>query len=125
MVRAEAGKIWPHRLSSGFPSDVLIAAKTGTVPAVRNEAGVVTYPDGRRYAVAVFTRADSLADRLPDVDSSIGAAGHRVVEHLRALSSQPHPHTSHLACGSHRCPAAERLLLLPPLSAWATRPPRA
>ncbi|UVJ37776.1 serine hydrolase [Arthrobacter sp. CJ23] len=82
-----AQQIWPHRLSSGFPSDVLIAAKTGTVPAVRNEAGVVTYPDGRQYAVAVFTRADSLAERLPAVDASIGVAGHLAVEHLRTLSS--------------------------------------
>jgi beta-lactamase class A len=46
-----------------------------------------TYPDGRRYAVAVFTRADSLAYRLPPVDASIGVAGHLVVEHLRAFSS--------------------------------------
>ncbi|WP_422758547.1 serine hydrolase [Paenarthrobacter sp. C1] len=81
-----AQQVWPHRLSSGFPSDVRIAAKTGTMPAVRNEAGVVTYPDGRQYAVAVFTRADSLADRLPPVDASIGVAGHLAVEHLRALS---------------------------------------
>ena len=76
-------QIWPHRLSSGFPTDVPIAAKTGTLPAVRNEAGVVLYPDGRRFAVAVFTRADSLADRQPAVDASIGRAGRLAVEHLR------------------------------------------
>ncbi|MDR6865702.1 beta-lactamase class A [Microbacterium resistens] len=77
-------QIWPHRLSSGFPSDVQIAAKTGTVPSWRNEAGVVTYPDGRQYAVAVFTRADSFDPRLPSVDASIGEAGFAAVEHLRA-----------------------------------------
>ncbi len=58
-----AQQIWPHRLSSGFPPGVRIAAKTGTLPTWRNEAGVVTYPDGRQHAVAVFTRAASLADR--------------------------------------------------------------
>jgi beta-lactamase class A len=79
-----AQQIWPHRLSSGFDSDVRIAAKTGTLPAVRNEAGVVTYPDGRRFAVAVFTRADSLALRQPAVDASIGRAARVAVEHLRA-----------------------------------------
>lgn len=80
-----ARQIWPHRLSSGFPSDVQIAAKTGTLPAWRNEAGVVTYPDGRQYAVAVFTRADSLAERLPAVDASIGRAAFTAVELLRSL----------------------------------------
>lgn len=76
-------QIWPHRLTAGFPSDVRIAAKTGTLPTWRNEAGVVTYPDGRRYAVAVFTRAASLADRQPLVDASIGRAAFAAVEALR------------------------------------------
>ena len=81
-----ARQIWPHRLSSGFPSGVQIAAKTGTLPAWRNEAGVVTYPDGRQYAVAVFTRADSLAERLPAVDASIGRAAFAAIEHLRSIT---------------------------------------
>ncbi|MGK4591614.1 serine hydrolase [Amycolatopsis sp. w19] len=79
-----AQQIWPHRISSGFPAGVAIAAKTGTLPAVRNEAGVVTHVDGRRYAVAVFTRADSLADRQPAVDSALGEAARLAVDHLRA-----------------------------------------
>ncbi|KZB86089.1 serine hydrolase [Amycolatopsis regifaucium] len=81
-----AQQIWPHRISSGFPAEVAIAAKTGTLPSVRNEAGVVTHVDGRRFAVAVFTRADSLDDRLPAVDSAIGEAARLAVEHLRAQS---------------------------------------
>ncbi|MFE6612130.1 serine hydrolase [Amycolatopsis sp. NPDC057786] len=84
-----AQQIWPHRMSSGFPAGVAVAAKTGTLPAVRNEAGVVSDVDGRRYAVAVFTRAESLADRLPAVDASIGTAARLAVDHLRALSVQP------------------------------------
>ena len=79
-------QIWPHRLSSGFPSEVQVSAKTGTVPSWRNEAGVVAYPDGRQYAVAVFTRADSFAPRLPAVDASIGKAAFAAVEHLRSLA---------------------------------------
>lgn len=78
-------QIWPHRLTSGFPAGVRIAAKTGTLPTWRNEAGVVTYPDGRQHAVAVFTRATSLTDRQPLVDASIGRAGFAAVEHLRAI----------------------------------------
>lgn len=80
-----AQQIWPHRLTSGFPAGIRIAAKTGTLPTWRNEAGVVTYPDGRQYAVAVFTRAASLADRQPLVDASIGRAAFAAVEHLRSL----------------------------------------
>ncbi|MBS1672585.1 MAG: serine hydrolase [Actinobacteria bacterium] len=82
-----AQQIWPHRLTSGFPNGVSIAAKTGTVPRWRNEAGVVTYPDGRQYAVAVFTRAHTLDDRLPRVDASIGHAGFAAVEKLRSERS--------------------------------------
>ncbi|MFD9908715.1 serine hydrolase [Streptomyces sp. NPDC059063] len=80
-------QIWPHRLSSGFASGVTIAAKTGTLPAVRNEAGVVTHPDGRRFAVAVFTRADTLDERLPAVDASIGRAARLAVDHLRECAA--------------------------------------
>jgi len=87
-----ARQIWPHRLSSGFPADVAVAAKTGTLPSVRNECGVVTYPDGRQYAVAVFTRSHDLAERQPLVDASIGAAGRIAVEHLRASRRPATPH---------------------------------
>ncbi|WP_329060063.1 serine hydrolase [Amycolatopsis sp. NBC_01480] len=84
-----AQQIWPHRISSGFGSGVTIAAKTGTLPAIRNEAGVLTHVDGRRFAVAVFTRAESLEDRLPAVDRSIGQAARLAVDHLRALPVHP------------------------------------
>ena len=33
-----AVQIWSHRLSCGFESGIQIAAETGTLPAVRNEA---------------------------------------------------------------------------------------
>lgn len=79
-----AQQIWPHRLAVGFEPDVRIAGKTGTLPSIRNEAGVVAYPDGRRYAVAVFTRAHSLDDRQPAVDASIGRAARLAVDMLRA-----------------------------------------
>jgi beta-lactamase class A len=77
-------QLWPHRLTAGFESGVAVAGKTGTLPAVRNEAGVVTYPDGGQYAVAVFTRASTLSERLPAIDASIGRAARLAVDHLRA-----------------------------------------
>ncbi|MEW2486438.1 serine hydrolase [Streptomyces sp. NPDC048411] len=78
-------QVWPHRLRSGFPDDtVAVAGKTGTMPFVRNEVGVVEYPDGGRYAVAVFTCPDSLAYANPPADAVIGTVARAAVDHIRA-----------------------------------------
>lgn len=75
----------PHRLATGFPDGVAIGSKTGTLTGgIRNEAGVVEYPDGGRYAVCVFTRSlDWKTRRLPDADRVIGTAARTAVEELR------------------------------------------
>lgn len=76
---------WTHRLASGFPfDDVRVSGKTATLPTLRHEAGVVEYPDGGRYAVAVFTRAASTAAVLPAADAVIGTAARIAVDALRA-----------------------------------------
>ncbi|NJP53662.1 serine hydrolase [Streptomyces sp. SBST2-5] len=85
MRRLLALQVWPHRLASGFPfDDVHVAGKTGTLPTVRNEVGVVEYPDGGRYAVAVFTRTANPAAALPAADAVIGTAARLAVDGLRA-----------------------------------------
>lgn len=76
-----------QRLASGFPDEVAVAGKTGTLPTVRNEAGVVTYPDGRAYAISIFTRTESLADRNAVLDAAIGKAAAIAVAALRAESA--------------------------------------
>jgi beta-lactamase class A len=76
-------QVWPHRLTSGFPDGVTISAKTGTLPGIRNEAGVVQFADGSRYAVAVFTRAHTFAYRLPAIDAAIGTAARLAIEMLK------------------------------------------
>ena len=78
-------QVWPHRMRAGFPDGVRIAAKTGTLPAVRNEVGAVIHSDGRTFAVAVFTRAQALDDSLPAVDRAIGAVARLAVDALRAV----------------------------------------
>lgn len=76
-------QIWPHRLSSGFPrDDVKISGKTGTIGIVRNEIGVVEFPDGHRYAVAVFTRSHAYGFRQPKVDALIGTVAATLVGRL-------------------------------------------
>ncbi|MFD5753021.1 serine hydrolase [Streptomyces sp. NPDC127033] len=78
-------QVWPHRLASGFPfDDVHVAGKTGSAPTLRNEVGVVEYPDRGRYAVAVFTRAASPAAALPAADAVIGTTARIAVDALRA-----------------------------------------
>ncbi|WHM31845.1 class A beta-lactamase-related serine hydrolase [Streptomyces sp. BPPL-273] len=85
MRRIMGLQVWPHRLASGFPfDDVHVAGKTGSLPTLRNEVGVVEYPDGGRYAVAVFTRTAHTAATLPAADAVIGTAARIAVDALRA-----------------------------------------
>ncbi|WP_411107243.1 serine hydrolase [Streptomyces sp. cmx-4-9] len=82
--RLLALQVWPHRLASGFPfDDVHVAGKTGTLPTLRNEIGVIEYPDGGRYAIAVFTRAANPAATLPAIDAVIGTTARIAVGALR------------------------------------------
>jgi beta-lactamase class A len=84
-VRAVMGRqVWPHRLASGFGEEVKVSGKTGTLWGVRNEAGVVEYPDGARYAVGVFLRTAHLGLRHPAADAAIGRAARAAVDRLRA-----------------------------------------
>ncbi|RCG32032.1 serine hydrolase [Sphaerisporangium album] len=79
-------QVWPHRLASGFPyDDVVVSGKTGSLPTIRNEVGVVEYPDGGRYAVAVFTRSLGTAQNQPRADAAIGTVARAAVDHLRSL----------------------------------------
>jgi beta-lactamase class A len=78
-------QVWPHRLASGFADDddIKTSGKTGTLPTIRNEVGVVEYPDGGRYAVACFTRAHSIRSKNAPADAVIGAAARFAVDELR------------------------------------------
>jgi beta-lactamase class A len=83
--RLMAQQLTRHRIASAFPSTVLVSAKSGSLfGEIRNEAGVVEYPDGGRYAVAVFTRSLSRDPRQPAIDAAIGETAQLAVELLRA-----------------------------------------
>ena len=57
----------PHRLRAGLPPGTVLAHKTGSsgthggITAATNDIGLVTLPDGRKLAIAVFV-TDSRAD---------------------------------------------------------------
>ncbi|WP_262365903.1 serine hydrolase [Gordonia sp. OPL2] len=77
-------QVFTSRLASGFPfRHVTVAGKTGTLAAIRNEVGVVEFPDEHPVAVAVFTKSARSDLSLPDVDRTIGRAARAVVTELR------------------------------------------
>ncbi|TXJ76103.1 serine hydrolase [Streptomyces lavendulae] len=77
-----ARRLTRHRIASGFRTPVRVAAKSGGLAGiVRNEVGVVSYPDGRRYAAAVFTRSRTGADESA-INAAIGAATAHAVASL-------------------------------------------
>jgi beta-lactamase class A len=86
LLRAQ---VWPHRIRAGFPSTVEVAGKTGTLGAVRNEAGVITYPGEHPIAVAVFTHAARAEAVLPRADAAIATAARLAVGPLRAPRADP------------------------------------
>ncbi|MDT0346014.1 serine hydrolase [Streptomyces litchfieldiae] len=86
LVRELMGRqLFWTRLAAGFPPGVTVAAKTGTLPGLHMEAGVARYPDGGRYAIAVFAAGRGLASRAIEVDLALGRAARWAVEHLRDL----------------------------------------
>ncbi len=79
--RLMAAQLTRQRLATGFGPPARVAAKSGgLVGVVRNEVGVVSYPGGPWYAVAVFTSA--LHPRVDGraVDTAIGRAAAIAVE---------------------------------------------
>ena len=53
------------RLKGLLPKGTPVAHKTGTAGGIANDVGYITLPDGRRFAIAVFTNSSktSVADR--------------------------------------------------------------
>jgi beta-lactamase class A len=72
-----------HRLAAAFPAPARVAAKSGSlIGVVRNEVGVVEFPDGRGYAVAVFARALKPWQNDAAVNAVIGTAAAAAVGQL-------------------------------------------
>lgn len=81
-----------HRIASGFASPVTVAAKSGGLMGiVRNEAGVVTFPDGSAYAVAVFTRSDRATSNAAEIDAGIGTIAALLIDQLRTQAPHERP----------------------------------
>jgi beta-lactamase class A len=83
-----ATKTFPTRLKAGLPAGTEVAHKTGSsgsrdgVTAATNDIGIITLPDGRHLAVAVFLR-DSKAD-AETRDAAIAKVAHAAWERATA-----------------------------------------
>jgi beta-lactamase class A len=80
-----ARQLTRHRIATAFGPEVNVAAKSGgLLGIVRNEAGVVAFPDGSAYAVAVFTRAQPDTTTDPSLnDVAIGQLARTLIDQLR------------------------------------------
>jgi beta-lactamase class A len=78
-----AHQLTRHRIASAFRPPVRVAAKSGSLfGIVRNEIGVISFPDGRQYGAAVFTRSHPGSDDAA-ISRAIGTATHQAVTELR------------------------------------------
>jgi beta-lactamase class A len=50
------------RLKGLLPKGTPVAHKTGTLGGVANDVGFITLPDGRRFAIAVYTKSSTTSD---------------------------------------------------------------
>ena len=83
-VRWLMGHQGRSRIAASLPDGVRPFVKSGSLFGVaRNEAGVLEYPDGQRYVVAVFTRAHRPFAGTRAIEAAIGAACRVAVDHLR------------------------------------------
>lgn len=74
----------PYRFSTVYDASVRVSSKTGTTYGlIRNEVGVFEFPDGSRFAAAVFLRLDP--PRLVDLtaDAAVGVAAKTAIDLLR------------------------------------------
>jgi beta-lactamase class A len=50
------------RLHGLLPKGTPVADKTGTIGGVANDVGYITLPDGRRFAIAVYTKSSTTSE---------------------------------------------------------------
>lgn len=72
----------PRRMKAALPKGATVAHKTGTMPGVVNDVGIITLADGRRIATAIFTKRSSDA-KEEDVEDDIRAVTSAVLKQLR------------------------------------------
>ncbi|CAN5812920.1 serine hydrolase [soil metagenome] len=84
-LREVMGQQVTRRLEAAVPDGGALAAKSGGLfGRVRNEIGVITWPDGARYAFAVFTQAHQPFVGAAAINAAMAQAVKTGIEALRA-----------------------------------------
>ena len=84
-VRTAMGQQVSRRMTPATPSGGQLAAKSGGLFGfVRNEVGVITYPDGEPYAFAVFTQAHVRFDNEAGINAAMAASVNASISRLRS-----------------------------------------
>jgi beta-lactamase class A len=81
MSRTRTG---PGRLKGLLPSGTPVAHKTGTTGGVANDVGYITLPDGRRFAIVVFTNSSETPE--PDRDRAIAEIARSLFDYFYLAS---------------------------------------
>ncbi len=82
-VREAASHQRLRRLDTGM-AGVTVAGKGGSIPGIiNNDIGVLTYPDGRRYVAAIFTRATTAFAGQLAAGPLIGKLAAEIISTLR------------------------------------------
>ena len=68
------------RLKGLMPMGTPVAHKTGTVGGIANDVGYITLPDGRRFAIAVYTNSSTTP--VADRDRAIAEIARMVFDYL-------------------------------------------
>lgn len=75
--------------SAAFPPPAKVAAKSGSlIGVVRNEAGVIEYPDGRAYCAAVLAQAHQPWHDDAAINAVIGSAAAAAVGMLSGRTAE-------------------------------------
>lgn len=77
------------RLARFLPPGTPVAHKTGTLPGIRNDAGIIYVADNAHVAVTVFSRWDDQAadtaqlsrQRMYEIDTTFGLIGRAIYDH--------------------------------------------
>lgn len=81
-----ARQLTKNRLAAGFPPGVTVSAKSGgLMGAVRNEVGVVVFPDGATYIASVFTESIGTQNRESEINTAIGGAAAAAIDSIREV----------------------------------------
>jgi heat shock protein HslJ len=73
------------RIKGLLPRGTPVAHKTGTISGVANDVGYVTLPDGRRFAIAIFTASSDTP--LADRDRAVAEVARTLYDYFATSSS--------------------------------------